>query len=160
MSNVVGSLDYVKLRHSAYLNNILVDFANTWSFCQAALNVGDSVDLFPTSFYVSLVALMRARKGSDAEVRELAEGLPLPERRHGRVARWTRNKELYDKQIVLFPICTDTGRQDGEKHWLLAVALLGQDPVVVVLDSLGGGARQDQLTYIKEYMTVTTVEFL
>ena len=153
MSNVVGSLDYVKLRHSAYLNNILVDFANTWSFCQAALNVGDSVHLFPTSFYVSLVALMRARKGSDAEVRELAEGLPLPERRHGRVARWTRNKELYDKQMVLFPICTDTGRQDGEKHWLLAVALLGQDPVVVVLDSLGG-ARQDQLTCIKEYMEV------
>ena len=153
MDIVVGSLDYVKLRHSAYLSNIIVDFANSWSYQQAALNIGDSVHLFPACFYVSLVALQRARKGSAAEASELAEGLPLPERRHGRVARWTRNTHLFDKDMVLFPICLDNGRSDGEKHWLLVVALLGQDPVVVVLDSLGG-ARQDQLTEIKEYMEV------
>jgi hypothetical protein len=69
------------------------------------------------------------------------------------VARWTRNTQLFDKDIVLFPICLDTGRSDGEQHWLLLAALLGQDPVVVVMDSLGG-ARQDLLAIIREYMEV------
>ena len=153
MSIIVVSSDYVRLRHGAYLNDIIVDFANFWLFQKAEASIHDSVYLFPANFYVALVALQRARNGSVTEARELAEGLPLPERRHGRVARWTRNTELYKKDIILFPICLDTGNSDGEKHWLLLAVLLGQDPVVVVMDSLGG-ARADQLTEIREYMEV------
>ena len=135
------------------MNDIIMDFASCWLYQKGEPNITDTVHIFPTSFYVALAVLQRPRKGSEAEARELAEGLPLPERKHGRVARRTRNIELYDKDIVLFPIGTDTGGPDGEKHWLLVAALLGQDPVVVVMDSLGG-AREDQLTYIKEYMEV------
>ena len=153
MSIVVASTDYVRLRHGTYLNDIIVDFANFWLFQKAEPSIQDSIHLFPANFYVSLAALQRPRKGSVAEARELAEGLPLPDRRHGRVARWTQNTQLYDKDLVLFPICLDTGRSDGEKHWLLLAVLLGQDPVVVVMDSLGGD-RQDQLTEVKEYMEV------
>ena len=152
---MVSARDYAHLSHSTFLNDIIVDFASCWLFHKGEPNLTDTIHIFPTSFYVALAVLQRPRKGSEAEAKELAEGLPLPERKHGRVARRTRNIELYDKEIVLFPISLDTVTEgpDGEKHWLLVAALLGQDPVVVVMDSLGG-ARQDQLTYIREYMEV------
>ena len=153
MVNIVTSPDYATLRHTAFLNDVIIDFANSWLFNSAEPNVGDTVHIFPTSFYVALAALHRPRKGSDGEARELAEGLPLPERRHGRVASRTRHVQLYDKEIILFPISLDTRRPDAEKHWLLLAVLLGQDPVVVVMDSLGGD-RQDQLTEFREFMEV------
>ena len=153
MKNTVTLADYVRLQHSIFLNDVLIDFANGWLFSNAATDIGDSTYLFATQFYVALAALQRPKQGSNGEAKELAEGLPLPERHHGRVARWTRRVELFDKEVVLFPIGLDSPQEGSEKHWLLLVVLLGPDPVVVVMDSLGT-QRPEQVTYIQQYMEV------
>ena len=153
MNNIVTLADYERLQHSIFLNDVLIDFANCWLFSKAADNIGDSAHLFSTSFYVSLAALQRPRKGSNGEAKELAEGLPLPERHHGRVARRTRRVQLFDKEVVLFPIGLDSPQEGSERHWLLLVVLLGPDPVVVVMDSLGK-QRHEQATFIQQFMEV------
>ena len=72
--------------------------------------------------------ILKAKKARNVERREREAGLTLEEVRHRRVARWTRNVTLMDKTLIIFPIyLADT------EHWLLAVAVQGAEPLVMML---------------------------
>ena len=121
------------------MNNILLT--------KAEAKVAASVHLWNSTFYVTLSG-MRLRKGSTAEQEEEQEGLPLPQRRHKRVARYTRQIVLMSNEIVLFPVCLDS-----PQHWFLVAALLGPEPCVVVLDSMVSVDRRREVAEtVMDYM--------
>lgn len=142
---VVASLDYVLLRDTAWLNDTLIDFASCEIFVRAEAEVSTSTHIFPTYLYQKLSGV-DIRRNSKAEREEEAAGLPMVERRHARVANHTRRINIYDKRVVLFPI-----RLITPHHWVLVVALLGDQPTVVLLDSMAGD-RQEDFTIVREYL--------
>ena len=80
--------------------------------------------------------------------------MSLPQRRHKRVAKLTRNIDLLSKEVILFPVCLDS-----PQHWFLVVALLPQptttslEPCVVVLDSNEDpGRRRQEAEIVRDYL--------
>ena len=144
-NGVVSSLDYVLLRDKAWLNSTLMDFASCEIFSGAEAAVSASSHILPTFFYQRLSGI-DIRRNSVGAREEEAAGLPMVERRHARVARYTRRVNIFDKRIVLFPI-----RLMTPQHWVLVVALLGDQPTVVLLDSLAGD-REEDFTIVREYL--------
>ena len=104
-----------------------------------------STHIFPTLLYQRLSGI-GIRRNSVAEREEEAAGLPMVQRRHARVANHTRRVNIFDKQVVLFPI-----RLMAPQHWVLVVALLGDQPTVVLLDSMAGN-REEDFTIVREYL--------
>ena len=51
-----------------------------------------------------------------AEAFELDKELSAEERRYRRVERWTKNVDLFSKDMVIFPICQ-------ESDWFLMIAV-------------------------------------
>ena len=90
--------------------------------------------------------ILKAKKARNVERREREAGLTLEEVRHRRVARWTRNVTLMDKTLIIFPIyLADT------EHWLLAVAVQGAEPLVMMLDSKGA-RRWEEAEVLAAYL--------
>ena len=139
--------DYLRLRHGAYLNNFLVDFGSLALLSQADPAILPRVHTCGSQLFL-LLSGQRLKSGSITDIKEQQEALPLPERRHKRVAIFLNRANLLGREVVLFPCCADV-----QQHWFLVAVLLGSDPRVVVLDSLGG--RQDSAAnLIKELMEV------
>ena len=131
-SVTVSSLDYLRYTHQTYLNDTLVDFACSYLLTKTKPAVITNTHIFSSMFYQRLAGLRRPR-GCASERQEAAEGLPIPQRRYKRVSNFIRSVDIYSKEVVMFPVCLE-----DPEHWFLIVALLGAQPAVVVLDSLGG----------------------
>lgn len=142
--------DYLRLRHGAYLNNFLVDIGSLRLLSQADPAILLKVHTCGSQLFL-LLSGQRLKSGSITDIQEQQEALPLPERRHKRVAVFLNNTNIISREVVLFPCC-----EDVQQHWFLVAVLLGSDPRVVVLDSLGG--RQDSAAnLIKELLEVEHV---
>ena len=142
--------DYLRLRHGAYLNNFLVDIGSLRLLSQADPAILPKVHTCGSQLFL-LLSGQRLKSGSITDIQEQQEALPLPERRHKRVAVFLNNTNIISREVVLFPCC-----EDVQQHWFLVAVLLGSDPRVVVLDSLGG--RQDSAAnLIKELLEVEHV---
>ena len=143
----VTSQDYVRLTDGSFLNDTLVDTFNGFILNNSDPVTTSSIHIFSSTFLLCLSG-RRQKPGSDLERREAEEALPMPERRHKRVARYTRNIDLFSKNVVVFPCCLDS-----PPHWFLVAALLGPQPCVVVLDSFAAGdGRREVADMIVEYL--------
>ena len=69
-----------------------------------------TVHIFSTMFYKSLTTGLK-KKSEDSE-----SELNAAERRHAKVKGWTKNVDLFKKDILVFPICE-------HNHWYLVIAI-------------------------------------
>jgi len=89
------------------------------------------VHIFSTMFYKRLT--LDPEEGSKMDRWEKNSNMSMVEKRHRRVKRWTKNTQLFNKNLVLIPICECS-------HWYMVVLVRpgAEQPCMMVLDSLGG----------------------
>jgi len=154
----VSSQDYATLQHDTFLNDIIIDFyLNHLSHNVLSPELRDSVHIFSTMFYKRLLQAPKknAKKVADYES---DPALSAAEKRHSRVAGWTKNIDLFSKDMVVIPICE-------HDHWYLVVVIrpglivnppkseeriVKGEPFVIVLDSVGG-MKTSAVTNIRQY---------
>jgi len=148
--------DYRSLEHDTFLNDIIIDFYLTYLMNEKLSKEDQStVHIFSTMFYKSLTTGLK-KKSEDSE-----SDLNTAERRHAKVKGWTKNVDLFKKDILVFPICEHS-------HWYLVIAIkpgmvqhaegseertTHGEPLFLVLDSLGGN-KSAAVTNIRKYLKV------
>ena len=139
-------VDLRTLEHEMFLNDIIIDFY--LNYLQNEVLPPDDragVFIYSTMFFVSLTADKKNQ-----------EKLPAREKRHLKVASWTKSVDIFSKNILIFPICTNS-------HWFLIVVIKpglvttpdetnnNGEPLLIVLDSLGG-SKTSAVKLIREYL--------
>lgn len=144
------------------MNDAIVNFSLAHLFSNIDKETQQKIHIFDTHFYDRLLSKENICLESDE--------------RHKNVARWTKNTDLFKKEMIIFPICR-------QKHWftilvlnpgVITVKFCGEsviyfhfcyllqleddceerqekEPLVIVLDSMGGKqdqAVQDVLDYL------------
>ena len=143
--------DYKSLEHDTFLNDIIIDFYLTWLIHEKLPSEDRAgVHVFSTMFYKRLTLQHKTNEDSS---------LNSAEKKHSRVKGWTKNLNLFEKNLIIFPICEHS-------HWYLVIAvrphlvtlpLDGDDreqqgePLFIVLDSLGGN-KSAAVTNIRHYL--------
>ena len=107
--------DYKTLEHDTFLNDIIIDFYLTYLF-HKFLNKEDrpTVHIFSTMFYKRLNST--PKKASTVASYEKDSSLKPAQKRHLRVKGWTKNVNLFEKNMVIIPICEHS-------HWYLVIAI-------------------------------------
>jgi len=151
--------DYKTLQHDTFLNDIIIDFYLTYLF-HKFLNEEDrpTVHMFSTMFYKRLNST--PKKASTVASYEKDSSLKPAEKRHMRVKGWTKNVNLFEKNMVIIPICEHS-------HWYLVIAIrpglitipMGSEerhtkgePFMIVLDSMGGN-KTTAVSNIRHYLS-------
>ena len=111
----VSLADYKTLHHDTFLNDIIIDFYLTYLF-HKFINEEDrpAVHMFSTMFYKRLNSI--PKKAITAASYENDSSLKPAEKRHKRVQGWTKNVNLFEKNMVIIPICE-------HNHWYLVIAI-------------------------------------
>lgn len=140
----VTSVDYLTLMSGKKLNDCVVDFHNQTQYNSLDPSMKENIVIFPSCFYTALTS--EPEVGSDKEKRE--NKLPKGQQQYSRVSRWTKNMDLFNKTIIIFPIVE-------YDHWyaIVAVKLQSNKPIIMVLDSLeDGGDRDVAVKNIRYYL--------
>ena len=111
----VCMVDYKTLQDDTFLNDIIIDFYLTYLF-HKFLNKEDrpTVHFFSTMFYKRLNST--PKKASTVVSYEKDSSLKPAQKRHLRVKGWTKNVNLFEKNMVIIPICEHS-------HWYLVIAI-------------------------------------
>ena len=145
---VVQPGDLYRLRGLEFLNDTLIDFYLLYITHQLFPGRCDRVHIFNTFFYKKLVQSQRSAQ-------EVKEAVGTKMAAHKRVASWTSQVDLFEKDFVLVPI-------NKSAHWILAIvchpgAIAGGDPArhpgLVFLDSLGG-RHEVSANVLTDYLTL------
>jgi len=155
----VHTSDYATLEHDTFLNDIVIDFYLTYLFYNSLPPESrDSVHIFSTMFYKRLLQFPN-KKTKKVAPYEIDPSLSSAEKRHFRVAGWTKNVDLFTKDMVIVPICEHS-------HWYLVILIkpglislpvksvervMKGDPFVIVLDSLGG-SKNSAVNNLRQYL--------
>lgn len=159
----VSTQDYASLEYDTFLNDIIIDFYLLYLANDVLQDSDrDKVHIFSTMFYKRL--LQEPRKGAKQMAEyETDKKLTNAEKRHCRVAGWTKNVDLFEKDMLIIPICE-------ESHWyLLLVVRAGMifspfnikerkekgEPFFIVLDSM----KERQSTAVKNIRRYLAVEW-
>jgi len=150
--------DYKTLEYDTFLNDIIIDFYLTYLF-HIILSKDDkpTVHIFSTMFYKRLNST--PKKASTVASYEKDANLLPAQKRHLRVKGWTKNVNLFEKNMVIIPICEHS-------HWYLVIAIrpglikipIGSEerqtkgePFMIVLDSMGGN-KTAAVSNIRHYL--------
>ena len=138
--------DLKRLEPGQYLNDTIINFYLSYLKEQVLPpDDRDGVHIFSTLFYACLNSDKRNR-----------EKIPAREKRHLAVAGWTKSVNIFEKNLLVFPICTNS-------HWFLIVVVKpglimcpdeknnNGEPSIIVLDSLGG-SQGTSVRLIREYL--------
>ncbi|CAH1733417.1 unnamed protein product [Aphis gossypii] len=99
--------DYKMLNSYKFINDILIDFyLNDWYTKKLSEEDRERTYVFSTHFYTTLTKSFNA---SDYPAHYTASQI-----RHGKVRRWTKNVDIFQKDFVFIPV-------NENKHWFLAV---------------------------------------
>jgi len=155
----VSTEDYSTLEHETFLNDIIIDFYLTYlKYEVLQAEEKDSIHIFSTMFYKRLLQSPK-KNAKKVPHYETDQTLTTAEKRHFRVAGWTKNVDLFSKDMVIVPICEHS-------HWYLVVVIKpglinsaveseertnNGEPFVIVLDSLGG-TKTSAVTNIQQYL--------
>jgi len=155
----VSAEDYSTLEHETFLNDIIIDFYLTYlKYEVLQAEEKDSIHIFSTMFYKRLLQSPK-KNAKKVPHYETDQALTTAEKRHFRVAGWTKNVDLFSKDMVIVPICE-------RSHWYLVVVIKpgliniaveseertnNGEPFVIVLDSLGG-TKTSAVTNIQQYL--------
>ena len=156
-SVTVCLVDLKTLEYETFLNDIVIDFYLT--YLQHEMLPHDDrggVHIFSTMFYLRLTSDTKPKK--KGQIQDNSEQkLTAAERRHFKVKGWTKNVNIFDKDLIIIPICEHS-------HWFLIVVVkpglvstLGNinnngEPLILVLDSMGGN-KSTAVRYIREYLS-------
>ena len=141
--------DYKRLKFDTFLNDIIINFDLLHQFYNLPEESQNKIHIYPSTFYERLCSPART-----VAVRNVA-GLTKSEIMHLGVKRWTKQIDIFKKELLLIPICENM-------HWyLVAVIMPGlwhsrnhndrQESVLVVFDSMGG-SRDSAVDNIKNYL--------
>lgn len=145
-SVIVTTDDYATLEDGKFLNDIIIDFYLTYMHQNLSKEDRDSIYIFSTFFFLRITS-------------NVAKDKTESERRYSRVARWTKNVDLFSKNMVIFPICENS-------HWFLIIAVkpghiqlpVGSEerkirgkPFLLLLDSMDGN-RDEAVAIIRTYL--------
>merc|ERR550519_1619220 len=112
----VSSQDYATLEHDTFLNDIIIDFYLTHLFYNVLpAEFRNSVHIFSTMFYKRLLQTPK-KDAKKVAAFETDPSLSAKEKQHLRVAGWTKNVDLFSKDVVVIPICENS-------HWYLVVVI-------------------------------------
>jgi len=137
--------DYKTLEHDTFLNDIIIDFYLTYLHTNN-LNKEDApnVYIFSTMFYKRMLT-QPSSKSLKPDSFEKNPSLTSAQKRHMRVRGWTKNVDLFTKDMIIIPICEHS-------HWYLVIVIkpglvvnapesearrVKGEPFFIVLDSLG-----------------------
>ena len=142
----VKLVDLKTLEHEQYLNDIIIDFYLNYLKEQVLPpDDRDGVHIFSTIFYACLNTDKRHR-----------DKIPAREKRHLAVAGWTKSVNIFEKNLLVIPICEHS-------HWYLLLVVKpglvttaqetnnNGEPLIIVLDSLGGN-KTTAVRYVREYL--------
>jgi sentrin-specific protease 7 len=149
--------DYKTLEHDIYLNDIIVDFYLGWLFTNILpADRKETVHIFTSMFYKRM---MRAPSKTDQFERDA--NISQAEKRHLRVKGWTKNVDLFSKELIVIPICENS-------HWYLVLIIrpgliihpvdseerrTRGDPFIIVLDSLGDN-KTTAVNILRNYLNL------
>ena len=107
--------DYKTLEHNTFLNDIIIDFYLLYLY-HVFLNPEDrpTVHIFSTMFYKRLNST--PKNARTVASYEKDSSLKPAEKRHMRVKGWTKNTNLFKKNMVIIPICE-------QSHWYLVIVI-------------------------------------
>ena len=111
---IVTFHDYKTLEHDFFLNDIIIDFYLTYLH-ENMLNKEDAsmVYILPTMFYKRMLT---QSFGKSLDTFEKSPILSSGQKRHMRVKGWTKNVDLFSKDMIIIPICEDS-------HWYLVIVV-------------------------------------
>lgn len=97
--------DYVCLGAELYLNDVIIDFYLKYLHQEILTpDQRDKTHIFSQFFYKRLTQMNRDKESK----------LTAPQKRHVRVANWTKNVNIFEKDFVIIPI-------NEQSHWFLAI---------------------------------------
>ena len=108
--------DYKTLEHDTFLNDIIIDFYLTYLH-ENKLNKEDApnVYIFSTMFYKRMLT-QPSSKSLKPDSFEKNQALSAAQKRHMRVRGWTKNVQLFSKDMIIIPICEHS-------HWYLVIVI-------------------------------------
>ena len=108
--------DYKTLEHDTFLNDIIIDFYLTYLHTNN-LNKEDApnVYIFSTMFYKRMLT-QPSSKSLKPDSFEKNPSLTSAQKRHMRVRGWTKNVDLFTKDMIIIPICEHS-------HWYLVIVI-------------------------------------
>ena len=162
--------DYKTLADEEFLNDNIINFYLTWLF-QTQLNdkFKEMVHIYSSHFYTRLRSKPKKKKEEDKKTRA--------EMAYEKVKGWTKKINIFDKRMLIFPICE-------ESHWYLVIVCnpghvlsqsrekdfetkrsyqqkygetRGYNPFIMVLDSLGG-SHSTAISKIRQYLSFEHLE--
>ena len=139
--------DYTTLDQGTFLNDIMIDFYLKYLHKEILAQPDQAkVHIFSTMFYKRLT--VDPEEGSKMYRLEKNSNMSMVEKRHKRVKRWTKNFQLFDKNLVLIPICEYS-------HWFMVVLVRpgGEQPCMMLLDSLSGDNTR-AVDIVKKYLEI------
>lgn len=148
--------DLKSLEYEEYLNDIIIDFYLTYLHHQV-LPPEDraGVHIFSSMFFVRLANTDNKLSQNSHKLSGLGK-LTAAQRRHCNVASWTKNLNIFEKNLLVIPICEHS-------HWYLLLVVKpglvttseetnnNGEPLIIVLDSLGGN-KTTAVRYVREYL--------
>jgi sentrin-specific protease 7 len=101
----INTDDYVCLGSDNYLNDVIIDFYLKYLHEDVLTEEQRAkTHIFSQFFYKRLTTMQKEKDPK----------LSAAQKRHGRVASWTKNVNLFDKDYVIIPI-------NEQSHWFLAI---------------------------------------
>ena len=114
-SVIVCFADYMTLKPGTFLNDIMIDFYLTYIYHNLlSITNKPTVHIFSTMFYKRLVSPPTNTKTMPSY--ESDPCLIEVEKQHRRVKGWTKNCNLFEKNLLVIPICESS-------HWYLLVVV-------------------------------------
>ena len=96
----ISTDDLFCLTEGEFLNDIIIDFYLQYIFLEKLSEENrQKTHIFNTFFYKRLTQRDRQSEKTEEDAKK-----SLPERRHARVKKWTKNVDLFSKDFVIVPI--------------------------------------------------------
>ncbi|EAT47498.1 AAEL001372-PB [Aedes aegypti] len=106
----INTEDYMCLAIDQYLNDVIIDFYLNYLKLELLKDEERRrIHIFSTFFYKRLTTLGTRHRGQDKD-----QKLTAAQKRHARVASWTKKENIFEKDFIIIPI-------NEQSHWFLAI---------------------------------------
>ncbi|XP_058066162.1 uncharacterized protein LOC131215783 [Anopheles bellator] len=106
----INTEDYMCLAIDQYLNDVIIDFyLNYLRLELLSEKARSAVHIFSSFFYNRLTTVSSRQRGHNRDQKQTAA-----QKRHTRVASWTKRENIFDRDFIVIPI-------NEQSHWFLAI---------------------------------------
>ena len=170
---IITEHDYKTLADAEFLNDNIINFYLTWLYQKLSPKYKNMVYIYSSYFYSRL----KYKPPKKSKEREKNKDKSKAELAYERVKSWTKSVDIFDKRMLIIPICE-------ESHWYVVIVCnpgyvlsatrekefekkrsyqknygetKGNNPFIMVLDSLGG-SHSTAVSKIRSYLTFEHLE--